>query len=255
MKETILFNQKFISATTTEILEFVENELIDSNKAKIISAINVYLITLCYQKKEISDFYNHCDIVTVDGRPLVYISKLFSKYSFPEMVGGPNLWTNLLDSGSKKNRTFYFIGSTEETLIRAILNIKKLFDNINIVGSHHGYFEINGIICSEVVDEIKRLKPDFIFIGTSSPKKEYFAEILKTNIDSGIIVLIGGAFDLFAGEKKIGNELTSKLCLDWLLRLLQEPQRLGWRYLRSNTIFILMLINELFKRIKYFLIK
>ncbi len=248
MKEITIFNQKFISATTNEIIVFIENELIDSRKIKIISAINVYLITLCYYDKQLSEFYNLCDIVTVDGRPLVYISKLFTKYPFPEMVGGPNLWDSLLEYGANKKNSFYFLGSTNEILNKASSNIKNKFRNIKIVGMHHGYFDVESDICVTVVKEIKRLNPNYIYIGTQSPQKELLANILKRSLDSGIIVLIGGAFDHFAGEKKIGNELTSRLCIDWLLRLAQEPKRLGWRYLKSNAIFIVILFRELYKK-------
>jgi len=249
MKDILLFGQKFISGNTQEIIELIYEKRDKSQYILLVAAINVYIITLCYKNKAINNFYNHiCDIVTVDGRPLVYLSKFYSNYPFPEMVGGPNLWQKIINIGAAKGDTFYFLGATNEILVKAINNLRLKIDNIKIIGFHHGYLNFPSEEFEEVVAEINNLNPNFIYIGISSPKKEECATLFRKKINKGIIVLIGGAFDYLAEEKKIGNNLISKLCLDWFFRMLQEPRRLLPRYFKSNLIFLKLIIISFFKK-------
>jgi N-acetylglucosaminyldiphosphoundecaprenol N-acetyl-beta-D-mannosaminyltransferase len=38
-----------------------------------------------------------------------------------------------------------------------------------------------------------------------------------------------------------------KLCLEWLYRVYQEPQRLATRYLVSNARFLVLVVKHLFR--------
>jgi N-acetylglucosaminyldiphosphoundecaprenol N-acetyl-beta-D-mannosaminyltransferase len=249
-----IFNQRFFSGTTNEAIDVI-HQFIQKRSLSIIGAINVYLLTECSKNKWLSDFYNDsCNMVTVDGRPLVYLSKILSKYPFPEMVGGPGLWLKILEYGSKQGLKFYFIGATDEILRKSKTNLEEQFNNISIVGYHNGYFSFDSLETEKIVSEIEKYQPDIIYLGMPSPKKEEFALILKKRLEYGLIVLIGGAFDYFAGEKKIGNNLISKLCLDWILRMMQEPKRLIPRYMKSNFDFFKLIIRHFFK-INYLKIK
>jgi N-acetylglucosaminyldiphosphoundecaprenol N-acetyl-beta-D-mannosaminyltransferase len=242
---TILFKQKFFFGNTQEALNII-GEYSTSDKVQIIGAINVYLITECHPRGIISDFYNKaCDLVTVDGRVLVYLSKIFSTNAFPEMIGGPNLWEKILEFGANNNKSFFFWGATDTILEKAKKRITNNYSGILISGMCNGYFENDGERINNTIKEINRLKPDFIYLGMPSPKKEELALRIKSQITRGNIVLIGGAFDYFAGEKKIGNEILSKLCLDWIYRMIQEPIRLGPRYIKSNTKILFIILKSI----------
>jgi N-acetylglucosaminyldiphosphoundecaprenol N-acetyl-beta-D-mannosaminyltransferase len=95
-----------------------------------------------------------------------------------------------------------------------------------------------------IIKELKVLKPNLIYIGLPTPYKEDIAIRLRKDLDFGCIVLIGGMFDVFAGEKKIGYKIVSYLCLDWFFRMIQEPRRLFRRYMSSNCYFVYMILKE-----------
>lgn len=248
METIVLFNQRFESGTAGEIACAIDALSHDGSKTYVVAAINVYLVTLCNRSEELSQFYNEdCDIVTVDGRPLVYSSHLLSKYPFPEMVGGPNLWNILLAQGASKNQSFFFLGSTDEILQKASNALRDAYPGINIVGTHNGFFDPDGPEFEIIASQIAALSPSYILIGISSPKKEYIAKKLRNRLRGGVIVLIGGAFDYLAGEKKIGSAWVSLLCLDWFFRMMQEPKRLFPRYLKSNLEFLFLLSKSILR--------
>jgi N-acetylglucosaminyldiphosphoundecaprenol N-acetyl-beta-D-mannosaminyltransferase len=58
---------------------------------------------------------------------------------------------------------------------------------------------------------------------------------------------VGAAFDFIAGTKKVCPIWMQRLGLEWAFRCLQEPRRLGPRYLRIIPIFIVRIIQEFIK--------
>ena len=51
---------------------------------------------------------------------------------------------------------------------------------------------------------------------------------------------VGAAFDLYAGNLREAPSWMSKLGVEWIFRLLQEPRRLFSRYLLVNPRFIFL---------------
>jgi N-acetylglucosaminyldiphosphoundecaprenol N-acetyl-beta-D-mannosaminyltransferase len=59
---------------------------------------------------------------------------------------------------------------------------------------------------------------------------------------------VGNAFSVYAGMERRAPRWMQQLALEWLFRLCQEPRRLLGRYLIGNTLFLLLLMSELFKK-------
>ena len=153
MPEIILFGQHFESDLTSQILCKIA-EFIKSGEVRTLGTINVFLITECSNNPWLSDFYNQCDLVTVDGQPLVYASRFFSSCPFPEMVGGPNLFSQLYQAGASNGWSFYFLGSTNQILEKAELNLRAMYPSFDIVGKHHGYFDPESKTMDDIIQEI-----------------------------------------------------------------------------------------------------
>jgi len=49
---------------------------------------------------------------------------------------------------------------------------------------------------------INKFKPDILFVGVTSPKKEKFAWEWKDKLDVSLIVPFGGAIDILSGKSK-----------------------------------------------------
>ena len=59
---------------------------------------------------------------------------------------------------------------------------------------------------------------------------------------------VGNAFEVYAGRRLRAPRWIRSLCLEWLVRLVQEPGRLGWRYASTNARFLLALPGEILRR-------
>ena len=78
----------------------------------------------------------------------------------------------------------------------------------------------------------------------SSPKKELFLN--KWGPATGVRLAhgVGGSFDVLAGVTTRAPLWWQRRGLEWLYRALQEPMRLGPRYLKTNASFIGLVVLE-----------
>ena len=115
-----------------------------------------------------------------------------------------------------------------------------------IVGFRNGFFKKSEI--TEIINDIKKVRPDILLIGLPTPIKEELALLISKKIPSVLNVTVGGIFDVFAEEKQMAPTLISKLCIEWFYRMIQEPKRLFKRYLRTNFLFFIMVVRESIRR-------
>jgi N-acetylglucosaminyldiphosphoundecaprenol N-acetyl-beta-D-mannosaminyltransferase len=73
---------------------------------------------------------------------------------------------------------------------------------------------------------------------------------MAANRDSvkGVMIGVGAAFDLYAGDIREAPPIVSKLGLEWMFRLVQEPRRLFSRYLLVNPRFVWLATRQLIRR-------
>jgi N-acetylglucosaminyldiphosphoundecaprenol N-acetyl-beta-D-mannosaminyltransferase len=61
----------------------------------------------------------------------------------------------------------------------------------------------------------------------------------------GVMLGIGAALAVYAGVRKRAPVWMQRNSLEWFYRLLQEPRRLGRRYLVTNCLFLLLLGRDI----------
>jgi N-acetylglucosaminyldiphosphoundecaprenol N-acetyl-beta-D-mannosaminyltransferase len=145
-------------------------------------------------------------------------------------------------SESQASFSHYLLGGSENCLPALRKNLLSLNPAARIVGSHHGYFTPEQE--DNIVDEIKRLSPDFIWVGLGTPKQQQWICRYKSRIDRGVIFAVGFAFDVNAGTKPDAPLWMQRHGLTWIFRIWSEPQRLLLRYLRYNSLFLFYLLKD-----------
>ena len=97
---------------------------------------------------------------------------------------------------------------------------------------------------SGIIGLIKAGRPDILFIAYGSPKQELWIQRNLGELKTVRLVMgIGGAFDFIAGKKKRAPTFMQKIGLEWLFRLIQEPNRIK-RIFNAAIKFPYMLIKS-----------
>jgi N-acetylglucosaminyldiphosphoundecaprenol N-acetyl-beta-D-mannosaminyltransferase len=72
---------------------------------------------------------------------------------------------------------------------------------------------------------------ELVLVALGCPGQERFIAEAATGEHGPVWVGVGGSFDFFAGHRKRAPRLLQRTGMEWAVRMLQEPKRLGRRYL------------------------
>jgi len=187
-----------------------------------------------------------------DGVGIILASKILNSGINSRLTGWDIFCELNLSMNKNGNISVFFLGSTEEVLLKITNRLKIDYPNIKVVGIFSPpYKNIHSDIDNhEMVSAINAAQPDVLWVGMTAPKQEkWLAEnIFKLNVF--FAAGIGAVFDFYAGEVRRSPLIFQKLGLEWLPRLLKQPLKLWRRMFISAPIFLF----HIFKA-RYFLKK
>jgi len=194
-------------------------------------------------------FYNLTgayDYFPPDGMPLVWCLNRAGA-SLNDRVYGPVFMQRFLKS-VPAGMTHYLLGGSEDCGNKLRQKFEQLNPGIKFIGSFHGRCNPDGLLVAdtdkEVIAEINRLSPDFIWVGFGTPKQQAWVNQHKHLIRRGVLLSVGFAFDVNAGLKPDAPGWMQRFGLTWVFRLASEPRRLGPRYFRYNFLFLWYLLVD-----------
>jgi N-acetylglucosaminyldiphosphoundecaprenol N-acetyl-beta-D-mannosaminyltransferase len=206
-----------------------------------VGVVNAAKIVAMGKNPELAASVSGCGMIVADGQAVVWASRALRR-PLPERVAGIDLFTNLLAKAEERGLRVYFLGAKDEVLEAMLANLAVRFPKLTVAGSRNGYFPDSD--APAVAEAIGRTEPDLLFLGMTSPKKENFVAAYGATTGAMVVHGVGGSFDILAGKTKRAPESWQRLGMEWLYRALQEPRRLGKRYLTTNLAFIGLVLRE-----------
>jgi UDP-N-acetylglucosamine 2-epimerase (non-hydrolysing) len=186
-----------------------------------------------------------CDLIVADGQAVVWASRLLGA-PLPERVAGIDLFLRLLAEAEQRGLSVYFLGARPEVLSRTLAEVRRLFPALIVAGSRDGYYP--DADAPAVADAVADSRADLLFLGMTSPRKERFVADYGRRTRASVVHGVGGSFDVLAGTVRRAPVAWQRAGLEWLFRAVQEPRRLGGRYLRTNVAFIALVLHDLVRR-------
>ena len=205
--------------------------------------VNADKINELNQNERLRQIVNSCGVINADGASVIMASKFLGK-PLPERVAGIDLMQKLVRISEKKGYSIYLLGAEQEVVDKTSEVLKQRYPRLKIKGVHNGNFKEKD--WPKISTELKEKKPDFIFVGITSPLKEYLVEYLQDDGNDGVFMGVGGSFDVISGKIHRAPKWMQKINLEWLFRVIQEPKRLFKRYFIGNVIFIINIFKEKF---------
>ena len=204
--------------------------------------INVAKFVAMRKNKELEHDVRSSDIISADGMGIVWAARLLG-IRVPQRGPGIDLMEGVLELCATKGYRPYFLGAAPNVLEITSANIQRRFPGLELAGSQHGYFQEDQE--SEVVATIRTSRADCLFIAMPTPRKEQLLARFRADFGVPFIMGVGGAFDVFAGRVHRAPRLVQNIGLEWLFRTVQEPLRLGPRYVKTNAAFVSILTKAL----------
>lgn len=233
-----------ISSTNLEHTSQTIEDWIQNKRKNYICIAPVSTVISCQEDEKYRSIINNAGMTTPDGMPLVWLGRAGGNRKI-QRTYGPDLLLYFCNRSQQKRFRHYFYGGSKETMDALLINLKKKFPNLNIVGHYapplRGVQELES---KEVLQQMNDAHPDVLWIGLGSPKQDYWMHQHREELDVPVMIGVGAAFDFIAGTKKQAPRWMQRSGLEWLFRLCLEPKRLWRRYLIGNSKFIYLLIKE-----------
>lgn len=217
-----------------QTIDLVE-EYIKQKEPLHLMGVNADKINELNENERLKQIVNSCGIINADGASVIKASRYLGK-PLPERVAGIDLMQSLVKLCEQKGYSVYLLGAKQVVVEKTAEVLKKDYSKLKLVGLHNGYFTEEQ--WSEISREIKLANPDIVFVGITSPMKEYLIEFLQEDGNDSVFMGVGGSFDVISGNIPRAPKWMQKSGLEWLFRVIQEPKRLFKRYFVGNWIFI-----------------
>ncbi len=216
----------------SEILPLAEEWLKQESCQQVIT-INLEMIARARQDSSFRKAIQEAELVIPDGISILKLAKSMGEF-VSEKVAGVELGEALLSLAEKESKKVYFLGSTQATLTALKQKLGEKYPRLTIAGMHHGYFSEEEE--KAMVAEIAASKADILFVGMGAGKQDCFIHRNKNKLMVRMAMGIGGSLDIWAGKLQRAPQWALKLNIEWLYRILSQPQlRLG-RFLKSIPV-------------------
>lgn len=231
-----------LSATSYEELIGHCQRIVRQSGTWAIDFTNTHIVTLRRHNPSFRAVTNCFDLFIPDGMPLIWCLNRAGA-ALQDRVYGP-IFMRRCVSEFPAPFTHYFLGGTSACVEALKRNFMSINPAVQVVGSRDGYF--TAAQEDEIIDEINRLSPDFIWVGLGTPKQQEWICRNKSKLKRGILFAVGFAFDVNAGSKRDAPPWMQRCGLTWLFRVFSEPRRLGPRYALYNFLFLFYLMKDRF---------
>jgi N-acetylglucosaminyldiphosphoundecaprenol N-acetyl-beta-D-mannosaminyltransferase len=240
-----------VSAINMELSLSQIDSWISGKFSTYICVTGVHGIIESQRNPALQKIHNKAGMVTPDGMPLVWLSRLHG-FKHVDRVYGPDLLLETCHQSVSKDWKHFFYGGGSNVVELLVDQLNQKFINLKIVGTHTPPFRpLTKEEDTQVIEKINQANADIVWVGLSTPKQELWMAEHLGKINAPVMIGVGAAFDFHAGLKPQAPRWMQRSGLEWLFRLATEPRRLWKRYLINNPLFLFLVFLQLTGLKKY----
>lgn len=203
-------------------VDYIDSVITHGNKCSVF-ALNPEKVIFANRNNELKGILSNAGLLIPDGIGVVLAAKL-QGVKIKERVPGCELAIQLCELAEKNDYSVFLLGAKEETNLLAAEKLIEKYPGLKISGRRNGYFTDEQD--SEVVTKINESGAHIVLVALGSPKQEKWVEKHQHEINANILQGVGGTLDVIAGNVKRAPVLWRATHLEWLYRLLSQPQRI-----------------------------
>jgi len=211
---------------------------IADRKPRMVVTADASAVVIARNDKELQSIINDADLVTPDSTGILWGAKQFGT-PLIERVSGADMVERLCMRANDKGYRVFLLGSAPGITEKAAENLKSRYPNLQIAGTHHGYFKDDD--SSEVRQMIKESKPDMLFVAMGIPMQEKWIKAHMEELCVPVSMGVGGTFDVISGTVKRAPMWMRKHGLEWLHRLISNPRKIS--KVMTLPVFVMMVLR------------
>ena len=247
MKTVSLFGLNFAA----ESLSSLADEIVvraGGRERDLVFTANVDHLVLRRENSRFQRAYDQAAIVTPDGMPIVWMSRIL-KRPLPERVAGSDLVVEVAQRLPARRLSVFLLGGEPKVPERAAERLQRLSPGLSVVGTMSPplFFEEDEEANAKVIAAVNQANPDLLLVGVGAPRQEIWLWENRSRLSFGVGMGVGGTFDFLAGHVRRAPRWIRHAGFEWAFRLAMEPRRLWKRYLIRDMKFLVLAMREMRK--------
>lgn len=234
-KTITIFDITFNNLAMNEILEIIKNSIHKKDK-KSISFINADCLNKTFSNNEYKQTLAKADLVLPDGSGINIACNIL-KQKLKENVNGTDMLPHICSLSQENSFKIFLLGAKDGVALKAKEKLLEKYPNLQIVGTAHGYIN-HELEQTDLINKINSSKANILLVAMGAPMQEIFIEKYKNQLNSNVIIGVGGLFDFYSSNIKRAPMYLRETGFEWVYRMIQEPKRMWKRYILGNPLFI-----------------
>lgn len=239
---TTFCDLEIFTGTRKEFVDLFVSDREADGPAKIVFSVNGQGLSDYHTDEAFRKPYARADYLHADGMSIVFGTRLFGRKSCRERIATTDWFHDIVQDARCRDVRHFLLGAEQSVLDKTVAVLEQTYPHMIIAGAHHGYFTPEE--APAVVARINAAKADILWVALGRPKQEAFAAAWYESLDVVWIKTCGGLFDFISGKSSRAPQIIQDVGLEWAYRLFREPKRLLWRYLKTNTVSLLLMLRE-----------
>lgn len=216
---------------------------IDQKKSTWVLTLNTEMLARFAREPNYHDLLAQADIITADGMPLVWASRLKGPdQSIPGRTTGVDLVDAYLRLPSVP--AYAVIGGVNPAATLAQYGeptahaCKYLFD---------GRVDLSAEQVQQFADALLEKQVRMLFLALGGARQDQLAFMLRKAVPGLVIAGVGGSFEILGPQGGRAPRWMQNAGLEWLFRLTREPGRLWRRYFVYYPAGLSLLLRDCLK--------
>lgn len=217
-----------------------------AHEQRIVCIANVHMVMEAHWSQEFAQVLAEADLVTPDGMPVVWMLKCQGVRG-AERVAGMDVLTAVCHKAQARELPIFFLGSTDGVLDLIRKRLGREYPQLCIADMYSPPFrEMTEEEDRNLIERINQSGARLVFVALGCPKQEKWMHAHRGKVKA-VMVGLGGAFPVFAGQQAWAPAWLRSMGLEWLFRLYLEPGRLWKRYWQTNVPFLGLALRQLLR--------
>ncbi|MDX2246606.1 MAG: WecB/TagA/CpsF family glycosyltransferase [Bacteroidia bacterium] len=232
-----------------DIHNYTFEEFLSGLKSGVVFTPNVDHIMKLQKDREFYDVYTRADYRVCDSQIVKATSGLVSSVKIQEQIAGSDFFPAFCQyhrNNTAQIRVF-LLGGTEESVIQAKDQINRNAGSPVVIDGYSPPFgfERNEAEEQKIINRINQSGATVLAVGVGAPKQEKWIMKHKHKMPGvKIFFAIGATIDFQAGNIKRSPKWITAIGMEWLYRMLQEPQRMVKRYLIDDLPYFYLILKQ-----------
>lgn len=213
MKNTSVLGVPLSMIKRQELLQEIKSAIRQNRRLSVV-AVNARKIVRTVHDPAMMRLMMGFDVFLADGSSVVKAAG-----AEVERIAGIDLMEDICRCSADMGAKIFFYGASEENNLAAQKKLKEMYPGLIIAGYCNGYEDAG------VLEMIRRSGANVVFIAKGTPLQEQWIMEHGRKTGASLLMGVGGAFDVFAGQVRRAPAFIQKMGMEWLYRMVCEPKR------------------------------